>query len=149
LQTGSGGNRSGTEAPPCSCKNHNLREPYLTSCLQKEKPVATIILTAWAASKAESDMDPGSVGREVKPKVRVVTMTVIMWFIVRSVIGITVPRIIMMVSVNPMVPVTSSVMFPLVIVVVVPLANLVMFLMTILVMVSLTKPCAAITCLRW
>jgi hypothetical protein len=48
-----------------------------------------------------------------------------------------------------MVPVTSSVMFPLVIVVVVPLANLVMFLMTILVMVSLTKPCAAITCLRW
>ena len=101
-------------------------------------------------------MDPGSVGREVKPKVRVVTMTVIMWFVVRSVMGIPVPRIIIMVSVNPvipaivfvMVPMSSSVMFPVIIFVVVPLANFVTFLMTILVMVTLTKPCAAITCLR-
>ena len=95
-------------------------------------------------------------GREVKPKVRVVTMTVIVWFVVRSVMGITVPRIIMMVSVNPvvpaivfvMVPMTISVMFPVTISVVVPVANFVMFLLTILVMVPLTRPCAAITCLR-
>ena len=93
-------------------------------------------------------MDPGSVGREVKPQVRVVTMTVIVWFVVRSVMGITVPRIIMMVSVNPvvpaivfvMVPMTSSVMFPVTTSVVVPVANFVM--------VPLTRPCAAITCLR-
>lgn len=70
-------------------------------------------------------MDPGSVGRKVKPKVRVVTMTEMVWLVVRSVIGITVPRIIMMVSVNPMVPVTNSVMVPL------------------------TRPSVAITCLRW
>ena len=69
-------------------------------------------------------MDPGSVGGEVKPKVRVVTMTVIVWFVVRSVMGITVPRIIMMVSVNPVVPAIVFVMVPL------------------------TRPCAAITCLR-
>lgn len=50
-------------------------------------------------------MDAGSVGRKVKPKVRVVTMTVIVWFVVRSVMGIKVVRIIMMVSVNPMVSV--------------------------------------------
>jgi hypothetical protein len=31
---------------------------------------------------------------------------------------------------------------------VVPVANFVMFLLTILVMVPLTRPCAAITCLR-
>ena len=101
-------------------------------------------------------MDPGSVGREVKPQVRVVTMTVIVWFVVRSVMGITVVRITMMVSVNPvvpaivfvMVPMTSSVMFPVTISVVVPVANFVMFPLTILVMVPLTRPCAAITCLR-
>ena len=117
-------------------------------------------------------MDPGSVGRKVKPKVRVVTMTVIMWFVVRSVMGIKVVRI-MMVSVNPvvpaitfiMVPTTGSVMFPVIIFVVGPMirsvmfpvtlsvvgpvANSVMFLLTILVMVPLTRPCAAITCLRW
>ena len=110
-------------------------------------------------------MDPGSVGREVKPKVRVVTMTVIVWFVVRSVMGIAVVRIIMMVSENPvvpaitfvMVPMTSSVMFsvtilvmvPVIIFVVVPVANFVLFLMTILVMVPLARPCAAIPCLRW
>ena len=96
-------------------------------------------------------------GREVKPEVRVVTIRVIMWFVVRSVMGITVPRIIMMISVTPMVPatipvmvsMTSSVIFPLIVFVVVPLANFVIILMTILVMVTLTKPCAAITCLRW
>jgi hypothetical protein len=86
-------------------------------------------------------MDPGSVGREVKPKVRVVSMPIIMWFVVRSVMGIKVVRIIMMVSVNPVVPVTVSV--------VVPVTRLVMFLMTILVMVPLTRPSLAIPCLRW
>ena len=86
-------------------------------------------------------MDPGSVGREVKPKVRVVSMPIIMWFVVRSVMGIKVVRIIMMVSVNPVVPVTVSV--------VVPVTRLVMFLMTILVMVLVTRPRMAITCLRW
>jgi len=93
-------------------------------------------------------MDPGSVGREVKPKVRVVTMTVIMWFVVRSVMGIPVPRIIIMVSVNPVVPAIVFVMFPVTISVAVPVANFVMFLLTIVVMVTLTEPCAAITCLR-
>ena len=117
-------------------------------------------------------MDPGSVGREVKPKVRVVTIRVIMWFVVRSVMGIAVVRIVMMVSVNPVVPavilvmvpmtssvmspvssfvvvsVTSSVLFPVIILVVVPVANFVMFLMTILVMVPLTRPSLAIPCLR-
>ena len=78
-------------------------------------------------------MDPGSVGREVKPKVRVVSMPIIMWFVVRSVMGIKVVRIIMMVSVNPVVPVT----------------RLVMFLMTILVMVLVNRTRMAITCLRW
>ena len=95
-------------------------------------------------------------GREVKPEVRVVTMTVIVWFVVRSVMGITVPRIIMMVSVNPvipaivfvMVPMTSSVMFPVTISVVVPVANFVMFLLTILVMVPVARPRVAILCLR-
>lgn len=28
--------KSGAEAPLCSCKNDNLRKFYLTSCLQKE-----------------------------------------------------------------------------------------------------------------
>ena len=95
-------------------------------------------------------------GRKVKPKVRAVTMTVIMWFVVRSVMEIKVARIIMMVSVNPgvpeitfiMVPMTGSVMLPVTISVVGPLANFVMFLLTILVMVPLTGPCAAIACLR-
>ena len=87
-------------------------------------------------------------GREVKPQVRVVTMTVIVWFVVRSVMGITVPRIIMMVSVNPVVPAIVFVMFPVTISVAVPVANFVMFLLTIVVMVPLTRPCAAITCLR-
>ena len=102
-------------------------------------------------------MDSGSVGREVKPEVRVVTIRVIVWFVVRSVMGIAVPRIIMMVSVNPVVPaivfvmvsMTSSVMFPVTISVVVPVANSVMLLLTIVVMVPLTRPCAAIPCLRW
>jgi len=85
-------------------------------------------------------MDPGSVGREVKPQVRVVTMTVIVWFVVRSVMGTTVPRIIMMVSVNPVVPAIVFVM--------VPLTNSVIFLMTIVVMAPVTGPCAVITCLR-
>lgn len=44
-------------------------------------------------------------GREVKPKVRVMSITEILWFVVRSVMGIKVVRIIMMVSVNPMVSV--------------------------------------------
>ena len=118
-------------------------------------------------------MDPGSVGREVKPEVRVVSMTVIVWFVVRSVMGIAVVRIVMMVSVNPVVPavilvmvpmtsfvmspvssfvvvsVTSSVLFPVIILVVVPVANFVMFLMTILVMVHMARPSTAIPCLRW
>jgi len=70
-------------------------------------------------------MDPGSVGRKVQPKLRVVTMTEMVWFVVRSVMGITVPRIIMMVSVNLMAPVI------------------------IFVMVPVTRPNVAITCLRW
>ena len=86
-------------------------------------------------------MDPGSVGREVKPEVRVVPMTVIVWFVVRSVMGIAVVRIVVMVSVNPVVPAVILVM--------VPVANFVMFLMTILVMVPLTRPSLAIPCLRW
>ena len=118
-------------------------------------------------------MDPGSMGREVKPEVRVVTMAVIMWFVVRSVMGIKVPRIVMMVSMNPVVPpmifvvvpmtssvlfpvtifvvvpMTSSVLFPVTISVVVPVANFVMFLMTILVMVHMARPSTAIPCLRW
>ena len=96
-------------------------------------------------------------GREGKPKVRVVTITVIMWFGVRSVMGIAVVRIVMMVSVNPVVPeitfimvsMTGSVMFPVIISVVVPVANFVRLLLTIYVMVPLTRPCPAITCLRW
>mgnify|MGYP001604037891 FL=1 len=67
-------------------------------------------------------MDPCSVGREVKPEVRVVTMTVVIWFVVRYVMGIAVVRIVMMVSVNPVV-----------VIVVVPEA----------------RPSTAITCLRW
>jgi hypothetical protein len=78
-------------------------------------------------------MDPGPVGRKVKPEVRVMTMTVIMWFVVRSVVEITVVRIIMMVSVNPMVPV--------IIVKTVPMTNFVML--------PVTRPSVAITCLRW
>src|SRR5210317_632903 len=70
-------------------------------------------------------MDPGSVGRKVQPKLRVVTMTEMVWFVVRSVMGITVPRIIIMVSVNLMAPVI------------------------IFVMVPVTRPNVAITCLRW
>jgi hypothetical protein len=77
-------------------------------------------------------MDPGSVGREVKPKVRVVSMTVIMWFVVSSVVEITVVRIIIMVSMNPVVPV-HTVLFPLI----------------ILVMVPMSRPSMAIPCLRW
>ena len=78
-------------------------------------------------------MDAGSVGREVNPKVRVVAMTVIMWFVVRSVMGIKVVRIIMMVSMNPVVPGHTSVLFPLI----------------ILVMVPMIRPSTAIPCLRW
>jgi hypothetical protein len=78
-------------------------------------------------------MDPGSVGRKVNSKVRVAAMTVITWFVVRSVVGIKVVRIIMTVSLNPMVPVHISVLFPL----------------TILVMVPMTRPSTAIPCLRW
>ena len=67
-------------------------------------------------------MDPCSVGREVKPEVRVVTMTVVIWFVVRSVMGIAVVRIVMMVSVNPVV---------------------------VFVVVPEARPSTAITCLRW
>ena len=110
-------------------------------------------------------MNPGSVGRKVKPKVRVVTMMVIMWFVVRSVMGIKVPRIIMMVSMNlvvpamifVMVPMTGFVMLPVIILVVVsvassvmvPLHSSVMFPVIILVMVSIIRPSTAIPCLRW
>ena len=92
------------EARQWSCTRHNLRESRLTSCLQNEKSGATIIPTAWAASKGESDLDSCSVGREVKPKIRVVTITEIAWLIVISVmVVITSAWIIMLVSVKPLV----------------------------------------------
>jgi hypothetical protein len=78
-------------------------------------------------------MDAGSVGRKVNPKVRVVTMKVIMWSIVRSVMGIKVVRIIMMVSINPVGPMHTSILFPLI----------------ILGMVPMSRPSTTIPCLRW
>jgi hypothetical protein len=96
----------------------------LTSCLQNEKSGATIIFTSWAASKAESDLDSCSVGREVKPKIRVVTITEIGWFIVISVMVIIPAWRIMLVSVKPLVP------------------------GTIFVVVSVTRAIVAIPCLR-
>ena len=86
-------------------------------------------------------MDPGSVGREVKPQVRVVTIRVIVWFVVRSVMGIAVVRIVIMVSVNPVVPAVILVM--------VPITSSVLFPVIILVVVPLTRPSLAIPCLRW
>ena len=102
-------------------------------------------------------MDAGSVGRKVKPKVRVVTMTEMVWFVVRSVMGITVPRIIMMVSVNPMVPViifktvhmTNFVMAPVPNLVMAPMTSFVMVPVIIFVIVPVTRPSVAITRLRW
>lgn len=102
-------------------------------------------------------MDAGSVGRKVKPKVRVVTMTEMVWFVVRSVMGITVPRIIMMVSVNPMVPViifktvpmTNFVMAPVSNLVMAPMTSFVMVPVIIFVIVPVTRPSVAITRLRW
>jgi len=91
----------------------------------KQKTGATFILTDRAVSKAEPDVNSASVGREVKPKVRVVTMTVMVWFVVISVMVTTGPRIVTMVSVKPMVRVT------------------------IFVMVLVDRAIVAIPCLRW
>lgn len=114
------------EARQWSCTRHNLRQSCLTSCLQNEKSGATIILTAWAASKAESDLDSCSVGREVKPKIRVVTITEIAWFTVISVMVVITPAwIIMLVSVKPLVA------------------------GTIFVVASVHRAIVAIPCFRW
>lgn len=61
-----------------------------------------IILTAWAALEAESDLDSGSVRRVIKPKLRAVTIAEILGFVVISVMVITLLRIIMVVCVNDM-----------------------------------------------
>jgi hypothetical protein len=133
--------------------------------LQKDKSGQPSSSPLGAASKAESDMDPGSVGRKAKPKVRVVSMTEMAWFVVSSVMGITVPRIIMMLSMNPVVPamilvmfpVTSFVMLPVITFVMVPVASFVMVSMSSFVVVpvssSVMLPMAGaivvIPCLRW
>ena len=58
-------------------------------------------------------MNAASVGREVKPKLRVVTIAVILWSAVISVMVITVPHIVEMVSLKPIVPVTSYIVVSL------------------------------------
>ena len=73
-------------------------------------------------------MDPGSVGREVKPEVRVMTRMKLVWCEIRLVIVLTVPRIKMMVSANPVVFVTIFVLFPQTRFVVLPVTCLVMIL---------------------
>ena len=70
-------------------------------------------------------MDSASVGSEVKPKVRVVTITVVMRFVVISIIVTPLPRVVTMVFVQPIVP------------------------LTIFVVVSVNRAIVATSCLRW
>jgi hypothetical protein len=84
-------------------------------------------------------MDPCSVGREVKPEARVVTIRVIMWFAVKSVTGIKVARIVMMVSAYPMLPAIILVLFPM--------TCSVMLLVTSFEMVLVTRPRTAVSSL--
>lgn len=107
-----------------SLKSHSLRGLYLFSQLQK-KSLAGISLTHRVASKAQPDMYAASVGREVKPKLRVMTITVMVWSTVILVIVITVPGVVAMVSLKPSVPVASYIL------------------------VSLNRAIGATPCLRW
>ena len=91
----------------------------------RQKSGAGIILTDRAVSKAEPDMDSASVGSEVKPKVRVVTITVVVRSVVISIIVTPLPRIVTMVSVQPIVP------------------------LTIFVVVSVNRAIGATPCLQW
>jgi len=70
-------------------------------------------------------MDSASIGSEVKPKVRVVTITVVMRFVVISIIVTPLPRVVTMVFVQPIVP------------------------LTIFVVVSVNRAIVATSCLRW
>jgi hypothetical protein len=70
-------------------------------------------------------MNAASFGIKVKPKLRVVTIPVVLWSAVISVVVITVPHIVAMVCSRPIVPVTFYVV------------------------VSLNRAIAATPCLRW
>ena len=107
-----------------SLKSHSLRGLYLFSRLQKNLEQA-LSSTHRVASKAQPDMYAASVGREVKPKLRVMTITVMVWSTVILVIVITVPGVVAMVSLKPSVLVASYIL------------------------VSLNRAIGSTPCLRW